>query len=221
MTLFSIRNLAVRAGDAVLQRGISLDMDPGDLVAVSGPSGCGKTTLLRTVVGLIDAAEGEILLGGKEPAAYGWPAYRRKVVLVAQQPALIDGTVNDNLRRPFSYRTSYGCAFPEIRARTLMERLGLGADRLMQEAGSLSLGQRQRVSLIRALLLDPLVVCLDEPTSALDPDSVAAVQDAISEEGRAHGLAALIVTHQQEQAETWCSRRIVLAAALNAEGDAA
>jgi putative ABC transport system ATP-binding protein len=213
--VLSVRNLSITAGDRVVQRGVTVDLRAGELVAVTGPSGSGKTTFLRTVVGLQDAAEGSIVLRDRPAAAWGWPSYRRKVLLVSQQPALFDATVEENLRRPFTYQASKGSAFPRERAVELLEELGVGADRIDQDASTLSVGQKQRVSLIRALLLMPDVLCLDEPTSALDVDSVALVQNVISAEAASRGLAALIVTHSVEQAEHWCHRKIVLPAATH------
>jgi len=208
--VLSVRYLSIAAGGQVVQRGVSVDVHPGELVAVTGPSGSGKTTFLRTVVGLQDAVDGVILLRDRPAAAWGWASYRRRVLLVSQQPALFDATVEENLRRPFTYQASKDSTFPRDRAVAWLDELGVGADRMDQDASTLSVGQKQRVSLIRALLLTPDVLCLDEPTSALDVDSVALVQKVISNEAESRGLAALIVTHSVEQAERWCHRKIML-----------
>jgi len=210
-----VRQLSIAAGGKVIQAGIDVDLLPGELVAVTGPSGSGKTTFLRTVVGLQDAAQGSVVLQEKSPSTWGLPVFRRKVILVAQQPALFEATVEDNLRRPFGYQASKSAPpFDRTRAIRLLDELGVGTDRIDQDAGTLSVGQKQRVSLIRALLLDPLVLCLDEPTSALDADSAMAVQQLISTEASTRGLAALIVTHSAEQAENWCHRKVVLPGAI-------
>ena len=208
--LLEVRTLTIAAAGTPLHSQISLELLPGELVAVTGPSGAGKTTLLRTVCGLQDAAAGSILLEGKDAAAWGWPVFRRKVVLVSQKPILLALTVEDTLRRPFAYQAAGKAPFPEARARQLLDELGVGESCWEQDAQTLSVGQQQRVSLIRALLLEPLALCLDEPTSALDPDSSERVQSLISRLAAERGLAALIVTHSPQQAEFWCSRRIVL-----------
>lgn len=211
--LLEIRDLTITVGGKTLHEHFSLDLLPGELVAVSGPSGAGKTTLLRTVCGLQDPAAGTILLEGKEAGVWGWPQFRRKVALVSQKPVLLDMTVEENLRRPFAYRAAAQTQFSEPAARSLLGELGLDLECLKQHAYTLSVGQQQRVSLIRALLLEPLALCLDEPTSALDPLSAVQAQSVISRLAEERGLAALIVTHDPQQAQTWCSRRILLPAA--------
>ena len=215
--LLELRDLTISAAGTPLHSQISLTLLPGELVAVTGPSGAGKTTLLRTVCGLQDPAAGEVLLECRDGDAWGWPLFRRKVVLVSQKPALLALTVEDNLRRPFLYKAAAQTPFPAEAARQWLEELGVGTSCWEQDAQTLSVGQQQRVSLIRALLLEPLVLCLDEPTSALDPDSSLRVQALISRLAAERGQAALIVTHSREQVEQWCTRRLALPASRRQE----
>ena len=212
--LLSLRDLEVRAGGKALLRGVNLDLGPDELVAVTGPSGCGKTTLLQTVCGLRLGA-GTVSLQGRVPNGQEWPDFRRRVVLVAQQPVLVPGTVGQNLSLPFSYHNARA-SFEPRRARRLLARLGLDAIGLEAEAATLSVGQQQRLCLARALLLEPVVLLLDEPTSALDEAAVVWVEDAVREHTREHGAAALIVTHSSRQAARWCQRRLDLSEYLAA-----
>ncbi|MFO7655277.1 MAG: ATP-binding cassette domain-containing protein [Candidatus Krumholzibacteriia bacterium] len=205
--VLQVTDLAVRAGNSALLAGVSLALAPGDLLAVTGPSGSGKTSLLRTLAGLVGDGDG-IVLEGRTPTEIGWPRYRRRVVLVDQQPVLLDESVGFNLARPFAYRGA-GTAFPHERARDLLRRLGLAEVELRTPAGTLSVGQQQRVSLLRALLLEPAVLLLDEPTSALDPRSTQRVEEIVRQ-AAASGMAALVVTHGLEQARRWCRRQIEL-----------
>jgi putative ABC transport system ATP-binding protein len=208
----SLREVRVRAGDRDLLAGLTEEIGPGEIVAVTGPSGSGKTTLLRALAGLIDPADGEVTLDGSDAHELGFPRWRRRVTYVAQEPFLFSGTVRENLVRPFSY-AAVGGAFPEARARALLERLGLGGDdRLEQAAPTLSVGERQRVALVRALVIEPDVLLLDEPTSALDAGSIAEVEAVLGEWlGERDGRAALVVTHHEEQARRLCHRQIDLA----------
>ncbi len=216
MALFEVRDLAVSAGGVPLLAGVGLALEPGEAVGVVGPSGSGKTTLLRALALLSDPVRGEVTLRGRGPADWGYPEWRRRVSLVAQRPELLDDTVRQNLARPFGYRTSLG-AFPEERAKRALAELGLD-DRLDQAAPTLSEGQQQRVSLVRALLVEPDVLLLDEPTSALDARAVRAVEALVTRDVSERGAAALVVTHDAEQAERWCDRVVDLARFAAGEG---
>jgi len=202
-SILSLHNISITAGNTLLLSGIKLGVRAGELTALTGPSGSGKSTLLRAVAGLIDINAGDIRYKNNSRASFGWTHYRRNVILVEQQPALFDTTVEINLQRPFQYRVSNNKIYPADRARTLLQRLAIEPDRLFQNAGELSVGQKQRVCLVRALLLEPEILLLDEPTSALDEDAASLVESLIREETQ-RGLGALIVMHDHEQAERWC-----------------
>ncbi|MGI4792457.1 MAG: ABC transporter ATP-binding protein [Janthinobacterium lividum] len=217
--ILQVNALTLGVGGAMLHGGISFALRAGELVAVVGPSGSGKTTLLRTIVGLQPALAGAVTLEGRDGDDWGWPEFRRRVVLVAQKPVLFDMTVEENLRRPFAYHAAR-TPYPEADARRLLNELGVGEERLNQPARQLSVGQQQRIALIRALLLVPPVLCLDEPTSALDPETAARVQELLSHEAAQRGLAALIVTHSPQQARDWCERRIEMPAGRRQSAEA-
>jgi ABC-type iron transport system FetAB ATPase subunit len=209
MTMLQVTDIAVEAGGKTLLAGLGIDLAPGELLALRGPSGCGKTTLLRTINGLSDALAGTVRLDGEAPAAIGWPVFRRRVLLVEQRAVLLEGSVRANLERPFDY-LSASDVFPHERSLELLQRLGLTGDHLNQEARSLSEGEQQRVSLVRALLVNPSVLLLDEPTSALDENTVKRVEALIRDEAERCGLSALIVTHDRIQAGRWCQRTLDL-----------
>ena len=202
--VLSLRDIAIAAGGKRLIAGLNLDLHSRELLSVCGPSGCGKSTLLRAIAGLIPAF-GVVLLAGAEPQAIGWPVFRRRVVLVSQRPVLFDEKVRENLMRPFTYRHA-PTQFPETAALALLERLGIESERWEQNALSLSIGQQQRVCLVRALLLRPDVLLLDEPSSALDEQSAAALEDTISRWVREEGGSAIVVSHDRSQVARWCDR---------------
>jgi len=187
---------------------LDFSLESGELLAILGPSGCGKTTLLRALCGLIPL-EGEVRLGGLTPAEIGWPRFRRNVTLVSQIPVLVGETVLQSLERAFRYRAAVR-PFALDRAIELLGRLGLTEGCLAQPVEALSVGEKQRVCLVRALLIQPRVLLLDEPTSALDQESRNAVEAMVQFEARKTGLSAVVVTHDREQAQRLCTRALEL-----------
>ena len=207
----ALRALAVSIAGRRLLQGIELDLAAGERACIRGFSGCGKTTLLRTVAGLVDAEAGTIALDGRTPDRVGWPRWRRRVTYVAQQPVLLAGTVRDNLKRVFAYRTATR-SWPERVAEQWLARIGLDPAVLRQPAAGLSVGEQQRVALVRALLIDPAVILLDEPTTALDEHCRDAVEQRLLERCRQTGLSVLLVTHEAAQAERLCNKTLDLSA---------
>ncbi len=210
--LLAVRGLATRADDRTLQTDLDLDVAAGEVVAVRGPSGCGKTTFLRTLAGLQDPAAGEVRLRGESPERLGWPAWRRQVALVAQVPAIFPGTVAANLARPFTYRQNGGRQPATDRARRLLDRVLLRDVALDAAADRLSVGQQQRLAVVRALLLEPAVLLLDEPTSALDGEAARRLLALIRAEIAARDGGALVVTHGVFGGNRWYDRVLELRA---------
>ena len=206
-SLFEVRGLRVAVGSRVLIEALDVTLPAGARRAVQGPSGSGKTTLLRTFAGLVDAAAGTVRLEGRPPEALGYPLWRRRVGWFPQRPVLFGGTVEDEVRRPFRFATAEQ-AFDGSRAEQWLAALGLGG-RFSARTRDFSEGERQRVALVRGLLVDPRVLLLDEPTSALDPAATDAAEALIVERTDA-GAAALLVTHSAAQAARLCDGVITL-----------
>ncbi|HVE74736.1 MAG TPA: ABC transporter ATP-binding protein [Mycobacteriales bacterium] len=188
-------------------RGVSLQVQPGEVLAVVGPSGSGKTTLLRLVSGLLDPSEGSVLLGGSDVATV--PPERRPVAMVFQGFALFPHlTVRDNIAFGLAVRRM---AKPERRMRAEQAAADLRIAPLLDRLPSeLSGGERQRVALARALVREPSVFCLDEPLSSLDPVLRTEARRLLSTLVRAEGRCGVYVTHDQAEAMTVGDRVAVL-----------
>ncbi|MBN2712594.1 MAG: ATP-binding cassette domain-containing protein [Planctomycetes bacterium] len=215
--IFDAKNISVAAGGRTLLEGVELRMDKGDLFVLSGQSGAGKTTLLRVLAWLDLPQAGEIEFEGKSPLEWGVNNYRRKVVYVSQRAAMMDESVENNLRRVFRY-ASAGKGFDRDRAVSLLEKLGVEPERMGQDARSLSEGQQQRVSLARALMLEPEILLLDEPTGSLDPDTVGMVEEYLVGEVAKRSFAILVVSHDPGQAGRLGAKKIELASWLVSNG---
>jgi putative spermidine/putrescine transport system ATP-binding protein len=177
--------------------GLSLRIDPGELVALLGPSGCGKTTALRILAGLEAATSGSVSVGGRDLTKV--PASKRDMGMVFQAYSLFPHmTVVDNVAFGLKMRGKDGAA-RRARAGDMLDLVGLSehADRY---AHQLSGGQQQRVALARALAIEPSVLLLDEPLSALDAKVRVQLRDEIRRVQIEVGTTTLFVTHDQEEA---------------------
>jgi len=159
---------------------LDLTVRAGERVAVAGASGSGKTLLLRTLAGLEPVQAGDLSFQGRALADWPMPAYRARVVYVAQRPALPEGQVEAALRGPFRFRVHRHQPFPLDRARELLVMLGRDGKFLQQRTERLSGGEAQIVAMLRALLIAPDVLLLDEPTASLDARAVAAVEALVN-----------------------------------------
>ena len=177
--------------------GLTLHIEPGELVALLGPSGCGKTTALRILAGLDRATAGSVSVGGHDITRV--PANKRDMGMVFQAYSLFPHmTVVDNVAFGLKLRGQDRAARMRV-ARDRLELVGLGeqADRY---ASQLSGGQQQRVALARALAIEPSVLLLDEPLSALDAKVRVQLRDEIRRVQLEVGTTTLFVTHDQEEA---------------------
>ena len=191
--LFEVEDVSYsRAGKLVL-RDLSTRLPVG-ASSIVGPSGSGKSTLLRLLNRLADPEEGRVVYEGKDVRELDPLALRREVCLVPQLPALIEGTVHDNV--------AYGprLAGHSFDARSCLELAGLDPAFEERDAAKLSVGEQQRVMLARALALDPRVLLLDEPTSALDRTARDAVEATLQGLRARTAISTVVVTHDMEQA---------------------
>jgi putative spermidine/putrescine transport system ATP-binding protein len=177
--------------------GLSLNLEPGELVALLGPSGCGKTTALRILAGLDDPTSGTVAVGGRDITRV--PANKRDMGMVFQAYSLFPHlTVLDNVAFGLKLRGK-AKADRASRAGDMLDLVGL-AEHKHKYADQLSGGQQQRVALARALATQPQVLLLDEPLSALDAKVRVTLRDEIRRVQLEVGTTTLFVTHDQEEA---------------------
>ena len=176
-------------------------LNHGDRVSITGSSGSGKSVFLRALA-LLDAPTSGQVLWNNQPIADGQiPHYRSHIGYLSQRPALLEGSVEDNLRFPYNLKTLRKRSYDPHAVTTLLEHAGKAPDFLAKNALDLSGGEAQVVSLIRTLQLNPEVLLLDEPTAALDPTSSRDVEALINAWFGADTARAYIwVSHDLDQA---------------------
>lgn len=189
--------LSVRGLTSPLAGPFDFALDAGACAVIGGPSGSGKSLFLRMIADL-DPNDGEASVGGVSRSSLAAPAWRARVPYVAAE----SGWWRDGVAEHFA---------PERRAtaRALAERLGLTDGQFDGAVRRLSTGERQRLAIVRALVLDPPVLLLDEPTGPLDPDSTAGVE-AVLRERLAAETAVLMVSHDAAQAQRLGAARYVM-----------
>ncbi len=199
----TLRGLYRTFGTTRALDGLSLDIQPGEFVALLGPSGCGKTTALRIVAGFETADSGSVLVDGSDISAM--PAAKRDMGMVFQSYSLFPNMpAIDNVAFGLRLRKLRG---PDRhrRALELLDMVGL-TDQARQYPHQLSGGQQQRVALARALAIEPQVLLLDEPLSALDAKVRLQLREQIKGLQQRLGITTLFVTHDQEEALSMADR---------------
>ena len=195
--MISVKNLRKSFHGTEVLKGITTEIDRGDVVCIIGPSGSGKSTFLRCLNRLETPDSGEILLDGVDlmDRKTDLDRQRMKMGMVFQQFNLFPHmTILKNLTVSPMMLKKTPQAEAEAKAMQLLERVGL-ADRARDYPAQLSGGQKQRVAIVRALCMEPEVMLFDEPTSALDPEMVGEVLDVMRELAES-GMTMVVVTHE-------------------------
>ncbi|MCD7059916.1 amino acid ABC transporter ATP-binding protein [Pelagibacterium xiamenense] len=211
MSLITITEVKKRFGDNEVLKGINLDVDKGEVIAIIGKSGSGKSTLLRCVNGLETINDGSISVAGAQllPGEAALKALRLKIGMIFQSfnlfPHLSAGR-NVMLSQMVVKKTPKPQA--EEMARRMLDRVGL-LHKFDAYPDELSGGQQQRVAIARALAMEPLGLLCDEITSALDPELVNEVL-AVVKELASEGMTLLMVTHEMRFARDVCDRVVFM-----------
>ena len=192
-----LREVGFRYGNRAVNRGVTLDIKPGEMIGLVGHSGSGKSTLVNLICRFYDVAEGAILLDGVDIRSFAVPDYRRNIGLVLQEPFLFFGTIADNIAygKPGASRDEIMDAARAAHAHEFILRLPQGYDSMVGERGQgLSGGERQRISIARALLIDPRILILDEATSSVDSETEKEIQKAL--DNLVKGRTTIAIAHR-------------------------
>jgi len=214
--VLSIKDCHAYYGDFHVVRGVSLDVNLGETVAVVGESGSGKSTLARIITGLLAPRSGEIVFQGKSlPSALVGRSkeLKRTIQLVYQIPDVAINprqSVQDIVGRPVEFYFGAGRAEVLARAKELMTLVELPQDFLQRRPGQLSGGQKQRVCIARALAAKPDLIILDEPTSALDPLVAEEILTLLRKLQRELGLSYVLITHDLDVVHRIAHRTAVM-----------
>jgi len=205
--MIEAENLVKQFNDFVALGGVSLRVEPGEVVALLGPNGAGKTTTVRLLAALLAPTAGRARVAGFDVVRYPIEVRRRVGVLTEAPGLYLRSTAREYLD---FFGSTYALPAEARRARamTLLARFGMAAD-ADRRLNEFSKGMQQKLALIRCMLHDPPVLLLDEPTSAMDPHSARVVRDALLELKK-DARAIILCTHNLTEAEEIADRIAII-----------
>ena len=192
-----LKNISLKFKEkSPLFQNINLTIEHGDFILIQGKSGIGKSSFLRLLNRLHEPTTGQIWIDDKPITDHQITNLRRRIGYLQQTPIMVKGSIEDNLKLPFHFKSSRKLKQPSKRQleQTLRNFL-LTNINLQSNAQNLSLGEKQRIALIRTLLSEPEIILCDEPTSALDSDSQQIVGNALEQTNVEKETTVLLVTH--------------------------
>ncbi|MCP9800743.1 ATP-binding cassette domain-containing protein [Synechococcus sp. RedBA-s] len=209
--LLRATELKRQLGDRLLWSQLDLELAAGERLGLVAPSGAGKTLLLRALAMLDPLQDGTISLQGRTPTSWGLPRWRSMVLYLSQGPVAHGGTVEANLRSPWTFQELRGRGgWRRERIKEWLAALGRDPSFLAYDAERLSGGELQLMALLRALQFDPTVLLLDEPTASLDGATSAALETLLIEWLAAGQRAAMFTSHDSEQIQRFATRTLEL-----------
>jgi tungstate transport system ATP-binding protein len=193
-----LREIVVRRGERATLRVPGFEIHRGEIVTLAGPNGAGKSTLLQVAALLLKPESGQVWIGGELAQAKRAVALRRRIAMVFQSPLLFNVRVLENVTSGLRFR-GVNRQVAEQQGKAWLARFGV--EHLAERpARALSGGEAQRVALARAMAVDPILLLLDEPFGALDAPTRSAIVPDLIRNLRETGTAAIIVTHDFEEA---------------------
>ena len=186
-------------GDKTILQDMSFHVPAGETLVIAGPSGCGKSTLVNLLLRMFDPTSGTILIDGTDYRHIRLDVLRRAIGVAFQECFLFNRSILENIRyaRPTASLEEIEAAAKKANAHEFISRLRQGYHTVVGEGGEvLSRGEKQRISLTRAILKEPKILILDEATASVDPESERAILKAI--EPIMQGRTTLLITHRQE-----------------------
>lgn len=211
--MIELRHVTKSFGPRTVLSNVNLSVQQGETMVILGASGSGKSTILRLVIGLMTPDEGSIIVAGDDVTGFSeeeWNRKRRHMGMVFQYSALFDSmTIGDNVAFGLRQHTDY----PEEKIRAIVKEklavVGLSGTEEMMPA-SLSGGMKKRVSLARAIALNPDIILYDEPTAGLDPIMSTAISHLIRHTQETMHATSIVVTHDMKSANQIADRMAFL-----------
>ncbi|MGX7393820.1 ABC transporter ATP-binding protein [Carnobacterium mobile] len=202
--IINLTQLGFEVKDQTILKGIDFFVEKGEFVTITGPSGSGKSTLLKMIATMLSPTTGIVEYQGKSLTEYDPIEYRKEVSYCFQTAVLFGQTVQENLAFPYIIRNK---EFDSKKAIDYLNKVGLDKIYLTKNINELSGGEKQRIALIRSLLITPKVLLLDEVTSALDAKNQQIIKRLIQEMNQKEQITVLWVTHNP--AEISAANRII------------
>lgn len=195
--MLHINNASIAFGTEVLFSGFNMQLEKGETACIVGQSGCGKTSLLNAIMGFVPLKEGTIEIGGVVLDKSTIDSIRHQIAWIPQELALPFDWVKEMIALPFELKVNRSVPFSEDVLYTCFDDLGLEHELYKKRVNEVSGGQRQRMMLAVAAMLDKPLIVIDEPTSALDSGSTDKVLSFFRKQAE-KGAAVLAVSHDKD-----------------------